>query len=283
MRRDSLPRRDLVLDYVRACQVPDNAVRDWERAWNVIKSREKHSMPVGPEPGRLTRRAVRVLGVTLILVLVAVVLGVAITRVAGHVMNRLPARTGYGTSASMPQTCTKNGAVVLIVPGRQDSPAPVLTDSMQSAVTTAVREGSAIGLVDLDGRPRLTQAGAFSDPGANTLALQEDERDYLSSWASAVEHTRATSYGANVLDALSVAGQAIRAACSYGGTIYLEDSGLQETGPVNFSQPGMLGALPTDVVSYLASAGELPQLTGMTVVLVGLGDTAPPQAALSLS
>ncbi len=190
-------------------------------------------------------------------------------------------------SASMPQACTKNGPVVFAVAGRQNSPAPVMTGAMQSAAATAVREGSAIGLVDLDGRPRLIMAGAFRDPGANPVALQAAQQHFLSSLTSAVEHTRAAWPHADVLDALNVAGHAIRAACPYGGTIYLEDSGLQETGLVNFRETGMLGAAPADVVSFvvsfLARQHDLPYLAGVTVVLAGLGDTAPPQVPLSIS
>ena len=88
---------------------------------------------------------------------------------------------------------------------------------MRSAAATAVREGSAIGLVDLDGRPRLIMAGAFSDPGANPLALQAAQQHFLSSLTSAVERIRAAYPHADVLDALNVAGHAIRAACPYGG------------------------------------------------------------------
>jgi OOP family OmpA-OmpF porin len=185
-------------------------------------------------------------------------------------------------TASMPQVCTKAGPVVFAVSGRQNSPAPVLTGAMQAAAATAVRQGSAIGLVDLDGRPRLIMAGAFSDPGANPLALQAAQRHFLNSLTSAVEHTRAAWPHADVLDALNVAGHAIRAACPHGGTIYLEDSGLQETAPVNFRETGIIGAAPADVVSFLAHQGDLPYLTGITVVLAGLGDTAPPQVPLSI-
>jgi outer membrane protein OmpA-like peptidoglycan-associated protein len=183
----------------------------------------------------------------------------------------------------MPQVCTKNGPVVFVVAGRQNSPAPVLTGTMRSAASTAVLEGSAIGLVDLDGRPRLIMAGAFSDPGANSIATQAAQQHYLGSLTSAVERTRAAFPHADVLDALNVAGHAIRAACRHGGTVYLEDSGLQETGLMNFCQTGMLGAAPADVVSFLAYKHDLPYLTGMTVVLIGLGDTAPPQHPLTIS
>ena len=186
-------------------------------------------------------------------------------------------------SPAMPQVCTKTGPVVFAVAGWEDSPAPVLTGAMQSAAATAVREGSAIGLVDLDGRPRLVMGGAFRDPGVNSVALQAAQQHFLSSLTSAVEHTRAAWPHADVLDALNVAGHAIRAACPYGGTIYLEDSGLQETGVVNFRETGMLSADPAAVASFLTRQHDLPYLAGITVVLAGVGDTAPPQAPLSIS
>jgi OmpA-OmpF porin, OOP family len=216
----------------------------------------------------------------------AVTIAVSATLAAGCASHGLapdPGSPGPAPSGSMPQACTTNGPVVFAVAGRQNSPAPVLTGAMQSAAFTAVREGSAIGLVDLDGRPRLILAGAFSDPGVNSLALQAAEQDYLRSLASAVGRTRAAYPHADVLDALNVAGHAIRAACPHGGTIYLEDSGLQETGQVNFREVGMLAANPADVVSFLARQRDLPSLAGITVVLVGIGDTAPPQAPLSIS
>jgi transcriptional regulator with XRE-family HTH domain len=39
LRRDRLPRREFLLDYVRACGVCDDAIGEWEHAWNVIRLR----------------------------------------------------------------------------------------------------------------------------------------------------------------------------------------------------------------------------------------------------
>lgn len=187
------------------------------------------------------------------------------------------------TIESMPQHCSETGPVVFVVSGRQDSPAPALTGEMSSAAWTAILNGSSIGLVDLDGKPRLIKAGAFSDPGANPAALQVAEQNYLNALGSAVEDTRAAYPHADVLDALNVAGRAARAACPYGGTVYVEDSGLQETGPMNFRTAGLLGAAPSDVASFLARNHDLPDLHGLKVVFSGLGDVAPPQAPLGIS
>jgi hypothetical protein len=57
----------------------------------------------------------------------------------------------------------------------------MLTGSMQSEATTAVSEGSAVGVVDVDGRPHLVRAGIFTDQGANPAALQAARQRYLSS------------------------------------------------------------------------------------------------------
>ena len=85
-----------------------------------------------------------------------------------------------------------------------------------------------------------------------------------------------------MLDALDVAGRAVRAACSHGGTIFLEDSGLQDIKPLDFTVPGQLEALPSAVVSFLSGESEIPDLAGITVVLVGIGDAAAPQPRLAV-
>jgi OmpA-OmpF porin, OOP family len=195
---------------------------------------------------------------------------------------RPAAQESVAPSPTMPKRCTQAGPVVFAVSGRANSPSPGLTTSMQAAATQAVDEGSSIGTVDVDGAPALSEAGSFNAAGFNRLALASAQQGYLNSLAAAVEHTRATSRDVNDLNALEVAGRALHAACSHGGTVYLEDSGLQETAPVNFTQPGMLGAVPAELVKFLASEHELPNLTGLAVVLVGIGDTAPPQTPLTI-
>ncbi len=187
-------------------------------------------------------------------------------------------------AGSMPKGCTKAGPVVFAVSGRGDSPVPGVTARMASAIVQATIEGSPIGVVSIDGVPALTGGHAFADPDAgNGDARHSDEETFEAAVYSEIVSTRATAPHADVLDALQVAGQAIRAACGHGGTIYLEDSGLQETGQLNFLQPDLLSAAPDDVVRFLRRGHELPSLKGITVWLTGIGDTSPPQRPLSIS
>lgn len=190
--------------------------------------------------------------------------------------------TVVGKSIAMPAICTKAGPVVFAVSGRQDSPTPGLTTRMQTALETAARQSSAVGLVEVDGAPKLIAAGSADTSKMNGPAAGQFDGDFVAAVAGKIQGIRAASPHADVLDALDVAGRAIRAACSHGGTIFLEDSGLQEVKPLNFAQPGQLEALPSSVVSFLSGEHEIPDLAGMTVVLVGVGDTAAPQSRLAI-
>ena len=211
-------------------------------------------------------------------VVIAAALGTILTACSsGHRSAPVP------SMPAMPLKCTKSGPVVFVVSGRQNSPAPAATGAMFTAAQTAIQQGSPIGLVDLDGKPRLTLAGRFADKGVNSAALQNDQQNYLNELMSAIQDTRAEFPHADMLDALNQAGRAAHAGCSHSGTVYVEDSGLQETGPINFRRPGLLAASAADVVAFLKGAKELPYLAGLKVVFAGLGDTASPQHSLSIA
>ena len=214
--------------------------------------------------------------------LLAAAAGAAVVATAGCASG--PPPPSLSSSGGMPAICAKTGPVVFAVSGRRDSPAPVLTGTMQAAAIKAIDGGAAIGLVDVDGHPHLVAASAFSDPGAgNAIALNQDRMNFLGQIASAVFAIRAANPHVNVLDALDVAGRAVREACKHGGTVYLRDSGLSETGAMDFRQRGLLKAMPSEVVASLTAEHELPDLKGIAVVLIGIGDTAPPQQPLSIA
>jgi len=189
---------------------------------------------------------------------------------------------GDPVPSAMSPACTKAGPIVFAVSGRQDSPAPGLTSMMQTALQQAAAQGSTVGVVNVDGAPVLIASGFADTQGMNPAAAQQYEANFAAGVVGKVQGVRAASAHADVLDGLNVAGRAIRAACSNGGTIFLEDSGLQDVKPLDFTVPGQLEALPSAVVSFLSGQNEIPDLAGITVVLVGVGDTAPPQQRLAI-
>jgi outer membrane protein OmpA-like peptidoglycan-associated protein len=60
----------------------------------------------------------------------------------------------------------------------------------------------------------------------------------------------------------------------------LADSGLQTTGALDYTKDGMLLAEPQELAEAVKAAGQLPDLSGMTVALTGIGDTVAPQQPL---
>ena len=137
------------------------------------------------------------------------VTGVAIAAVVGTILTACSSGSNSAPPpppAAMPAACTKAGPVVFVVSGRQNSPAPAMTGDMFTAAQTAIRQGSPIGLVNLDGKPRLTSAGQFSDPGVNSAALHNDQQTYVNQLTAAVQDTRARYPHADMLDALNQAG-----------------------------------------------------------------------------
>ncbi|MDR6598427.1 OmpA family protein [Saccharothrix longispora] len=144
-------------------------------------------------------------------------------------------------------------------------------------MTRVVRAHSAVTLIRVDGDPKVV----FSDPAparegnenADNVALDE----YTTAIASAFrEATPAQVAEADPLTALGIAAKRV----DEGGTIALLDSGLQTTAPLRFDSEPLLSAEPAEVADYLREEKLLPDLTGRTVLLVGIGETAQPQPKL---
>lgn len=64
-------------------------------------------------------------------------------------------------------------------------------------------------------------------------------------------------------------------------TLFVIDSGLQTTGALRF-QTGLLLAEPKDLVASLQQANSLPDLSDVSVVLIGIGSVASPQPSLPI-
>ncbi len=183
-------------------------------------------------------------------------------------------------AAVMPTGCGDGGPTVLAVAGHANSPAPTMTTTMGQAVANAATAGTPVGVVSIEGVPRLVAAGAFGSEAGNSAAREADRAAFTAGVAGAVSGLRAGTPHAGYVQGVQTAADAVRAACATGGSIYLAGSGLQDTGALDFSRSGLLGADPREVVDFLRANDQLPDLTGISVTLVGIGATAPPQTPL---
>lgn len=129
--------------------------------------------------------------------------------------------------------------------------------------------------VRVDGDPAISCVVTDGIAG-NGTAQNTDNEDFIAAVHQDVAALRATRAQADPLTALSRAS----AAAGPGGTVVLIDSGLQTVAPLDFAREDLLDADIDSVVSQLRSESELPRLSGQTVILDGIGYTAPPQAPL---
>ena len=175
------------------------------------------------------------------------------------------------------------GPMALAVSGRANSPEPGLPASVQQAAISVVA-GAAdqkvqpkFTVVDVDGRPTVAGSDTYRTDAGNAIAAQDDQNAFLSGLGKAVSQVRAQYPEVDVLGAVGLAGRSVQGGH---GTVVLVDSGLSTVAPLDFRQQGLLDAPVTDTVAFLRDHQALPNLTGATVVLSGIGDTAAPQAAL---
>jgi OOP family OmpA-OmpF porin len=183
-------------------------------------------------------------------------------------------------TAPMPD-CPDPDGVMLIIGAHRDVPAPVLSQAQDPhvvcLVSAAIRDKKPVWIVVAAGQPRVIQVKLVT--GTGSLAQQDSPwvSQDLQRVEAAVAEARPYSAGADDLAALAVAADAAHAAGAPRAWLVLLDSGLDDRGALDFTVPGILAAVPAEVVGQLTRNDDLPHLRGFTVVLAGLGYTAPPQ------
>ncbi|MDQ3886263.1 MAG: OmpA family protein [Actinomycetota bacterium] len=194
-----------------------------------------------------------------------------------------PAGDGSNISCPVP-----DGPIAVAVSGRANSPAPVLPPVADRIVSEAAEQvsidgtGPRLTLVSIDGRPEPLGSAAFTPRSQNDIAVSRERRRFLESFRQSVAEVRAKAPEVNDLAALDLAARAAHEGTKP-GTVVFVDSGLQTVEPLDFRQPGVLDADPVEVVNFLKRTGAVPDLSGLTVIFSGIGDTAPPQKALDVA
>ncbi len=176
-----------------------------------------------------------------------------------------------------------DGPLAVAISRRANSPGTVpvqVTEMVEKFIEKipAGVTGPTLTLINVDGRPGVQQSGPFRSPAGNSIRLKNDQLNFLKGFQRAASDMRAEEAEVDVLSALEQAGGA--AGRPKAGTVVLVDSGLTTSGALDFSQPGVLDAPADDMIPFLRNTGALPDLHGLTVVLMGIGDVARPQETL---
>lgn len=169
------------------------------------------------------------------------------------------------------------GALAVIVGAHSNMAAPVVVDAVQAEIDTASDLESPSTVIVADGAPTVSASLSLAAQNDNPL-YRQDQSNQL---ANLIEKSRADTPEVDLLAALDLAARTV-ADTAGPKTIVVIDSGLQTAGALRFQDHdgALLDANPNEVVDLLRRTQQLPDLTGTRVVLVGLGDTAPPQQPL---
>lgn len=172
-------------------------------------------------------------------------------------------------------------AVVLIAGAHANSPAPHLTPLTTAVTTGAVAAGRPVSMVTVAGTPHLNTDLDIDLPAPTDT--ESGRKALIRKGLNEVADTMTAPAGtddADLLEAVALAGADVRSRGATRPVIVIADSGLPDTGRLDMTEPGMLGADPDQTADYLESQRALPNLTGVTVILSGIGYTAAPQAPL---
>lgn len=177
---------------------------------------------------------------------------------------------------------TSTRATAIVYSARQNSPTIDLTASspgVDAVIDDAVDGHGTLYVVSADGAPAVRTSLTLASRQASEVASKRSRTANVSRVRQALAASVATTPEADTLGAIGVAADQVRGSTS--PTVVVIDSGLATTGALPF-QNGVLSP-GTDIqatAQSLKAARLLPDLQGMTVHWVGMGDTTAPQGAL---
>lgn len=155
---------------------------------------------------------------------------------------------------------------------------------ISSLLTTLCRQGGHLTLVEADGAPYLLYSEAVAAPD---VSLTENKQDQIiqaqvtQAAAFLAENAVPKTMEVDFVAALDLAARGIQGQTG-NRVLYAAFNGLSTAGPMDFTQ-NLLRADPETVANTLEAQGNLVELSGVHVVLTGLGDVAGEQAPLTLS
>ena len=194
-------------------------------------------------------------------------------------------------SVSMLAGCGEDGAEALskgevslavVLGSHANAPVPAINaDDVQDLILSGCESYGSVALIVGDGEPYVAADYKIDAPQKD---LSSGKREQIAKAQSTkvldvLQSCAAKTEEADTLSALALAARSLADAQGNKELVVL-DSGLSTIGYVDFTL-GLLRADPDAVVSYLTQCAALPDLTGVHVTWIGLGDVAAPQEKLT--
>lgn len=193
------------------------------------------------------------------------------------------ALAGCATASADPDPCDVEpaSALVLIVSVHANAPTAGVPAHLSCDIRATLRAGNPVSVVSLDGDPTVEAIARVDSDAKNGAALNDDVTRAENQIINAAHAAQASSDGSDLVAGIAVAADQATSLGSHDPRIVLVDSGLPDRGALNMTVPGMLGADPDEVADYLTAHHALPDLSGTSILLVGVGYTTAPQQPLT--
>lgn len=219
--------------------------------------------------------------------------GIALTLVLSLLLTLAGCGSGGGETTALPQAAAGTLSLssdqpvhLAVVAGEAaNSPAHDYTgEALSTLLITLCRQGGHLTLVEADGAPYLLYSEAVAAPDASLTENKQDQIVQAQVTQAAAFLTENAVPKTAEVDFVAALDLAARSLQGQGGSrvLYAAFNGLSTAGPMDFTQ-NLLRADPTAVADALEAQGNLVDLSGVHVVLTGLGDVAGEQAPLTLS
>jgi outer membrane protein OmpA-like peptidoglycan-associated protein len=210
----------------------------------------------------------------------AMVLKLVVFLLAGLILFPLTACSHASSSSETPV------AVAIVLGNRQCGRKPNLNNStLDGLVQQMVASAGFLSWVEVEGEPQCQNEYKISAPSTFGLSQKQINRVYTQQADGLLANltsVKAKTPEADVLQALNIASRSLADAPQGSSKqIIVLDSGLSTKGVFNFTISDFLDTDPSVAVNYLVEQKNIPDLSGVTVTFIGLGDTSAPQQQLS--
>ncbi|MGX1773542.1 OmpA family protein [Nocardia brasiliensis] len=179
-----------------------------------------------------------------------------------------------GCGESSEAGTSNRGSMAYVVGAHANSPASAHPGT---ELDTAVVDQRRLTIVAVDGKPWIVKSVDLRSRASNEDARSREISQFKTELGNALSEIRPVTAEVDLLAAIDLGARSLDRDPK---TMIIEDSGLSTAGLLRFQQPGMLQASARDVADRLERARELPNLSGVTVILRGFGDVASPQEPL---
>ena len=177
---------------------------------------------------------------------------------------------------------TEEPQALALVLGHHDCFPQISQALYEEQVYEAAYSYGQVSAVISDGQPELAAQFENRAPGKR---VDEAKHEQLAQTAAQtilaqLSQAAAQQQESDTLGAIHVAVRALQASGMERQTLMIVDSGLSTGGLLNFAESNLLEAEPETVVEALRGRNSLPDLRGIAVIFLGLGQTAGAQSPL---